>query len=219
MRKRNDKHKASLDDVAVRRLSTDIPRTVAECARLLSTLRAFGIVATYAQLEQEEIMPEACMRSASRDIEIMAFHGDKWLFESWLEPQLQRLRLRQGKARFLLSDTIDERTRTKCRELRHSHSEVFEARLFSEPAFFRAIIIDDSRLLLGHYGYEVIEKDGSNAKGWKSPQLLIEDNKNWSLLIPFRGMFRNAWDKAEVVEAGAPADKGTVKRDFHPTNR
>lgn len=220
MVKKSDAGKASLDDADLRNLGKDIPRLLARFHNLMTTLRSFGIVAVYRHLEHRDIRPEACMTSASRSLDLMAFHGDKWLFEPWLEEHLERLRLRQGRVRFLLSQTVDAKTIDRCKELKKARGGVFDVRFFDDSAIFRIIIVDDAHLLLGHYGYEVIEKDGTNAKGWKSPQLFIEDGREWSLLIPFREMFKTTWEKAQPLEKIGPSSVTTaIKREFQPSTR
>lgn len=216
MPRRNNHRKAVIDDKALQQLGVDIPGMITRCHELVRILRSFGVVAAYECLEHQEIVPEACLKRASRYLDLMAHHGDKWLFEPWFKTELDRLRARHGTVRFLLSNTIETRTVTQCRELMANYSDTFEARLFAGSTVFRAVIIDHTHLLLGHYGYEVIEKDWSNAKGWKSPQLFIEDNKEWSLLIPICALFGAAWEKAAIIERSTPPRiDSAVKRDFH----
>ena len=218
MTKRGDRTKATLDEAALGRLQNDIPRAIAEFHDLLKIMRSFGVVGAYGHLEHEEVQPKACMARASRCLDLMAYHGDKWLAEDWFEPELERLRLRNGLVRFLLSDNIEQETRDRLSVLCARFPKTFKARLFAQSAKFRTVLVDDNQLLLGHYGYEVIEKDGSNAKGWKSPQLLIDDNNSWSFLIPFRAMFQEIWDDAPPVEPHAGQD-ATRRREFKPMER
>lgn len=210
--------KASLNDNTLNRFGKELPETISEFYTLLNILKSFGITSAYEHLENPETLPKSCINKASRSLDVMAFHGDKWLFESWFETDLERLRLRQGKVRFLLSDTIDSKTVNRCKELIDKYPSVFSVRVFSETAVFRTVIIDDNFLLLGHYGYEVIENDGLNAKGWKSPQLYIEDNKHWSLLIPFKELFRTSWDKSNDVSLidSNKSSNSVIKREFQP---
>jgi hypothetical protein len=210
--------KASIDNSTIYRFGTEIPKTIAEFNVLIDVLKSFGILAVYQQLDYPEILPVSCLKRASRSLDLMAYHGDKWLFETWFVPELERLRLRHGKVRFLISDSINTTTLNKCQELIKEFPKVFSVRLYQETSIFRTIIIDDAYLLLGHYGYEVIEQDGKNAKGWKSPQLFIEDNKHWSLLIPFKELFTQCWDKAQEIAAIIDSPSNTViKREFHPS--
>ena len=208
--------KAHLDAEALRRFGREVPQTIAEFYSLLAILKSFGICTAYEQLEHPEITPEACLARASRSLDLLAFHGDKWLYEEWLYPALERLALRRGQVRFLLSHTIEQKTVARCIEVMSRFPELFYVRTYSNPSTFRVIIIDESRMLLGHYGYEVIERDGTNAKGWKSPQLFIEDNHNWSLLIPFRQVFRNIWETASELRVLQEPATSTVRREFHP---
>lgn len=217
MMKKNNVKKAILEETTLKTLGQLIPDAIAKSHTLLSILKSFGIQSIYEHLTHPEIMPEACMQRASRSLQLMAFHGDKWLFEPWFEQELHRFHLRQGKVEFLLSETIDKKTVDRCKELLAKYHDVFSVRIFSENAIFRLVIMDDSWLLLGHYGYEVIEKDGNNAKGWKSPHLLIEDNKDWSFLIPFRELFRINWRKAKDITIAFDNDSSRViKREFQP---
>lgn len=215
-------NKARIDNDTLQRFGIEIPKTISEFHTLLTILRSFGFLGAYQHLDDSDIKPEACIKKASRSLDLMAFHGEKWLFEAWLEPELERLRLRQGKVRFLLSKDIEDRTLDRCKLLTKAYPSVFSARLFSESPIFRAVIIDDLYMLLGHYGYEVIEKDGRNAMGWKSPQLFIEDNRHWSLLIPFRELFRITWEQAKDVKAfkaDTEDENNTIKREFHPIKK
>lgn len=196
--------KANLNNKLLEQFDKEFPKTVEELNVLLKILKSFGIISAYQHLNNPEIVPEVCLNKASRSLDLLAYHGDKWLFEPWLTQQLERLRLRQGKVRFLISDSINSKSVARCSELMNAFPNVFKVRIFRESAIFRVIIIDDAHLLLGHYGYEVIEKDGNNAQGWKSPQLFIEDNRQWSLLIPFREMFRIAWENASEIHAVNP---------------
>jgi hypothetical protein len=207
--------KATLDPQKLDILGTEYTQVILEFHELLKILKEFGLLSAYNHLEHSEAKPEACLKRTSRSLDLLAFHGEKWLFEDWFELELDRLRRRQGKVRFLLSSTSNEKTVEKCIQLMRSH-KVFSVRLFDDPAIFRCVIVDDRFILLGHYGHEVIEKDGENAKGWKSPQLYIEDNGQWSLLIPFRGLFRTMWDRAS--EISVPENTAAKRRDFHPTN-
>lgn len=209
--------KAVLEEGTLKTLSKLIPDAISESHTLLSILKCFGIQSVYEHLGHPEVSPISCMKRASRSLKLMAFHGDKWLFEPWFEPELHRLHLRQGTVQFLISETIDIKTVERCRELLAKHPDVFAVRVFSENAIFRLVLIDDNLMLLGHYGYEVIEQDGNNAKGWKSPQLLIEDNKNWSFLIPFRELFKINWDRARDIKTlFGDNSSGVIKREFQP---
>jgi len=212
--------KSTLDNGIIDNFGKLIPKTISEVKTTLEILKSFGVLSVYEHLEHPEIVPESCIKLASISLDLMAFHGDKWLFESWFEPNLERLRLRRGRVRFLLSDTCEPATFKKCKELMNRYPSVFSVKVFSENAIFRIILIDDKTMLLGHYGYEVIEGDGKNAKGWKSPQLLIENNKNWSLLIPFREMFRINWERSKELDHYLNDDLDIVTtREFKPESR
>jgi len=213
--------KSTLDIETINNFGKIIPKTISEVKIMLEILKSFGISTVYEHLEHPEIIPKSCIDMVSKTLDLMAYHGDKWLFEPWLELYLERLRLREGKVRFLLSDTCNTKTLNKCDELMKKYPEVFFVRVFSEKAIFRIVLIDDKIMLLGHYGDEVIEKDGKNAKGWKSPQLFIEDNKNWSLLIPFRQLFRINWEKSKKLDdyLSKPSDTKSYKREFEKINK
>ncbi|MGE0040948.1 MAG: hypothetical protein AB7V01_07160 [Vicinamibacterales bacterium] len=208
--------KALISDEIMAQLSQGIPHTVANLRCLVRTLRLFGLSAAYERLDHPDVTPKACFHRAKRQLDVMAHHGDKWLNEDWLEGELARLKAKGGGVRFLLSNSSSPTTVARCKSLQAS-SSAFEARFFDGNAIFRAIFIDTTLLLLSHYGIEVIEKDWNNKKGWRSPQLLIEDNDHWSLLIPFRAIFRVAWEKASPLSL-APVDSGggITKRAFQP---
>lgn len=205
--------KANLDHAVLKRLGTEIPQALYELHTLLTILKSFGIIAAYRQLDQAEVTPEACLKLAAHTLDLLAFHGHKWLFENWFESHLQRLALRHGKVRFLLSDSSDSKTITKCQQLMERHSKVFSAKIYTDLPTFRAVLIDDRLLVLSHYGYEVIEQDSQNLQGWMSPQLLIEENRDWSLLIPFRELFHQIWENAKNIRDPEPTSN-VIKREF-----
>ncbi len=207
--------KATIREAELAQLAHSLPTHLEELRLLLDVLKRFGVINVYEHLANDEITPRSCIAKASRSLDLMAFHGDKWLFEAWFEAELERLRLRKGNVRFLISSTISSHTKKRGQELIEKFPRVFSMRVFDDSAIFRVVIIDDNHLLLGHYGYDVIENDGLNAKGWKSPQLFIEDNCNWSLLIPFREFFRMNWERGTDIAFVKAENEAIVKtREF-----
>ena len=147
----------------------------------------------------------------------MAFHGNKWLFKPWLKANLERLRLREGRVRFLLHISTEEASLREALALKQQFPSTFDMRLFKPSPIFRLVIVDEAHILLGHYGHEVIEEDQTNAKGWRSPQLYVEDNNNWSLCIPFRQLFEQTWASAlSLEEALKSVPSSRQARDFVP---
>lgn len=172
---------------------------IEELATIARVLRAFGIVDAVDELQDLRVRPEACMTAAQQSLFFMGYHGEKWRDEPWFPRELERLKRRDGEVRFLISAQTEMSGLEKFRQLQKTYAPTLQVRLMNERSLFRMVCIDRHRLLLGHYGNEVINEDGTNAKGWKSPQLLVEQGSEWSLIIPFLMLHNAVWLRSDPL--------------------
>lgn len=171
-------------------------QTLAKMARVLMD---FGVVGGAENLLDPSVHPESCMREAKNSLHFMGFGARKWRQEAWFAENLERLHRRDGEVQFLIGADSDKPGREKLASLMHQFPGTFEARVMSDRSLFRLVMIDRQKMLLAHYGHEVIMEDGSNAMGWQSPQLLIEQGSEWSLIIPFTMYYKDIWNRATPV--------------------
>lgn len=183
-----------------------------ELARIAAVLVQFGVTDGVANLQDPRATPEACLKSASDSLYLLGYHGRKWRDELWLPRELDRLGRRRGQVRFLLAPQ-DEEGRMKFHALTQRWPATLDVRTSERANLFRLVIMDRRRMLLGHYGHEVIRDDGVNAMGWESPHLLVQGDGEWSLLVPFLALFDILWNEAEPIAPPAPTSK-PQKREF-----
>lgn len=201
-------------------LKSDIPLEIPDdLARVLRVMTQFGIVNAFDRLDIPAVEPKACMTEAQTSLDLLAFHGNKWLGEEWLAPQLDRLHRRKtARVRFLLSEDLPAISRPILGSLHARYPKTFEARTFQrDRAYFRLVFINEHRMLFTHYGAEVIEERKDNVKGWGSPQLVVDMSREWSLAIPFRQYFERAWNEAErltTIDAAAEPAAEVRRRGF-----
>lgn len=169
-------------------------------ADLLEVLELFGIQDSCLKLHEERVTPKACLTEAYMHFDLLAYQGNKWCNELWLDAQLERMRLKDGTVRFLLSTTTSDENKERLMELSSKFSNTFYVKFFNERSLFRCIFIDNAKMIFTHYGYEVIDQEGINAKGWESPQLIVDMKANWSLAIPLRQYFNDLWAKSKSIE-------------------
>ncbi|MGW1618483.1 hypothetical protein [Streptomyces sp. NPDC002172] len=173
---------------------------VQELARLARVLSMFGVVGGTETLTEELVRPETCMRQAQTSLHFMGYGAGKWRSESWFATELERLSRREGEVRFLISRNTEERALDSLAELQRAFARTLSVRLMNDRSLFRVVIIDRRQLILSHYGHEVILGNGQNAQGWQSPQLIVENGTEWSLIIPFMILYNEIWAKADPLD-------------------
>jgi hypothetical protein len=168
-------------------------------AQMAQVLRDFGVVGGVEHLLDPSVRPESCMKDARNSLHFMGFGARKWRQEPWFAEHLTRLHRRDGEVHFLIGKDASSEARDALANSMHRFPGTFEARVMAERSLFRLVIIDRRKMVLSHYGHEVIMEDGTNAMGWQSPQLLIEQGPEWSLIIPFTMYYSDIWNKSEPV--------------------
>jgi hypothetical protein len=169
-------------------------------ARLARVLTHFGVVDGTESLLEESVQPETCMRQARTSLHFMGFGARKWRQEPWFRVHIERLHRRDGEVKFLVGRDSDPEGQKALKDLMEAYPRTFEARTMNERSLFRIVIIDKHRMLMAHYGHEVIMEDGQNAMGWQSPQLVVEQGTEWSLIIPFMMYYNEVWSRASPFE-------------------
>lgn len=179
-------------------------------ARMARVLMDFGVVGGAETLQDASVQPVTCMKEALYSLYFMGFAARKWRQEQWFPEQLARLHRRDGEVHFLIGHESDHDGRIPLANLMHQFPGTFQARVMPDRSLFRLVIIDRHKMLLAHYGHEVIMEDGTNAMGWQSPQLVIEQGSEWSLIIPFTMYYKEIWERSEPLTT---LDTRTVEAD------
>lgn len=174
--------------------------SVQELARMAEVLARFGIIDTARTLDEEFVRPSTCMRDATTSLHFMGYGGRKWRDEPWFAVELARLHRRDGEVRFLISDQIDVSELGGLAELMREYPRTLQTRIMNDRPLFRLVCIDRRKMLIGHYGHEVIFEDGTNAQGWQSPHLIVEHGSEWSLIIPFMVYYNEVWERSKMLE-------------------
>ncbi|MFK0123589.1 hypothetical protein ACIQSP_09785 [Streptomyces nigra] len=169
---------------------------VQELARLARVLSMFGVVGGTETLTEDLVRPEKCMRRAQRSLHFMGFGAGKWRSEPWFREELERISRREGEVRFLIAQVIDQRALDALATLQTEFPNTLQVRLMEGRSLFRIVIVDRRQLIVSHYGHEVILGNGQNAQGWQSPQLIVEDGAEWSLLTPFMILYNDVWERS-----------------------
>src|SRR5690348_38343 len=125
-------------------------------AQMARVLMDFGVVGGVENLLDRSVHPESCMKEARNSLHFMGFAARKWRQESWFPEQLARLHRRDGEVHFLIGGDSDREGRVALANLMHQFPGTFEARIMPDRSLFRLVIIDRHKMLLAHYGHEVI---------------------------------------------------------------
>jgi hypothetical protein len=170
-------------------------------ARFLKVLDSFGVINAYEHLELEETKPETCMSLVSKSLDLLGIGGRKWTLEPWFEAKLEWLSHRSGHVRFLVHEQMEDipEEMAQYQKLVSAYPKSFSVRLYSTFPVFRLVVIDGSTAIISHYGHDVID-GASNLGGWKSPQLICDCGKEWSLGTAFATMFDGMWDSSREVK-------------------
>lgn len=203
------------EHAAFRRLLGETSSNIADLFSLLEICSSFGIVGGTSELQEELVLPETCMRTATHRLDLFGYGGEKWRDEPWFEPELTRLERRGGKVRFLVSHAaLDDTSMQRYAKLESDHEGTFEAWIYEATSIFRLVTVDSRISIFTHYGHEVIDENGRNMRGWHSPQLVIDHAAEWSLSVPLRRVFNNTLQDAR--RASELINHEPTRRAFKP---
>lgn len=201
--------RSSLDRVS------DVIESLTHASELLNTLAVFGVEEAPPRLQNSNASPQQCMEQAHSSLDFFGFHGNKWRTKAWFSAGLERLWRRGGRVRFLIVDDLTDQQRDEYATLIRRWPNTFEVRLMPYPALFRLIFINNSRMVFGHYGADVIMEEGVNAAGWLSPHLIIDCGTTWSLGVPFRQYFDEKWSSARRLLPDGTVEQTTDEDPMH----
>lgn len=202
-----------------------------DAARMAKVLVSLGVENGFPELQHSEVTPERCMAAASDSLWFMGSAGSKWRDDPWFRKGLQRFSQREGEVLFLVSLRTSDEGLKILMELQASFADTLHVRVSPYPPLFRLIVIDHERMVLSHYGHEVVDDNDRNARGWRSPQLVLRKDNEWSLFTPFKILFTRFWTQAipiadyvqmstterrrlPIIEGSAAALEERVKREL-----